>query len=169
MQVKEAIENRRSVRKYLPKLVPDQKLNNVLEAARLAPSAHNSQSWKFVVVKDEILRNTLAEIANQGFISQAPVIIAAVGLDPKDVMKAGVPSYAVDLAIAVDHMTLQAVEEGLATCWIGSFDQDAAKELLEIPMEYIIVALLPLGYPGDTVKPKLRKSLEQIVSFDTFK
>lgn len=170
MDVSEAIKQRRSVRAYKSKQVPEEKLQKVLNAARLAPSAHNAQDWKFVVVKDEEKRKKLAEAASdQEFIAQAPIIIAAVSLNPKEIMGCDVPSYAVDLAIAVDHITLQAIEEGLGTCWIGAFSQDKVKEILNIPKNYKVVVLLPLGFPADTPSPKIRKELNEIVCFDTFK
>jgi len=168
MEVFEAIKNRRSVRKYRPDPVPEDKLKKVLEAARLAPSAHNEQEWKFVVVQDEKRRKELSEAAGQSFIAEAPVVIAAVSLNPEHIMGCGVPAFAVDLAIAVDHMTLQAVEEGLGTCWIGAFNQDRVKKILHIPEECKVVALLPLGFPADKAGPKSRKSFEEIVSFEEF-
>lgn len=169
MDVKEAIKQRRSVRSYKPDAVPEESLNRVLEAARLAPSAHNAQAWRFVVVKDEEKKQQLARAAhNQDFVAAAPIVIAAVALEPERMMSCNVPSYAVDLAIAVDHMTLQAVEEGLGTCWIGAFSQEEVKEILGVLEECKVVALLPLGYPADEPRGKMRKRLDEIVSFDSF-
>lgn len=168
METFEAIKNRRSVRSYKAETVPEEKLKKVLEAARLAPSAHNAQDWKFVVVKDAKKRAKLSEVAGQSFIAEAPVIIAAVGLDPEHIMRSGVPAYAINLAIAVDHMTLAAIEEGLGTCWIGAFNQEEVKEVLKIPEEYKIVVLLLLGFPADEPGPKNRKKLEEITSTDSF-
>jgi len=169
MEVFEAIKKRYSVRSYKSDPIPEEKLKKVLEAARLAPSAHNAQEWKFIVVKDEQKRKKLAEAAmNQTFVGEAPVVIAAVSLNPEHIMSCEVPAYAVDLAIAVDHMTLQAVEEGLGTCWIGAFNQQRVKEILNIPQRYKVVALLPLGYPADSPTPKERKSLEEIVCYENF-
>ncbi|MDI6882864.1 MAG: nitroreductase family protein [Patescibacteria group bacterium] len=169
MEVFEAIKNRRSVRDYKSTEVPEEKLKRILEAARLAPSAHNAQDWKFIVVKDARKRKELAEAAyNQSFIAEAPVIIVAVSLDPEHIMSCGVPAFAVDLAIAVDHITLQAVEEGLGTCWIGAFSQEEVKRILNIPENCKVVALLPIGFPADKPRPKIRKSLEEIISFEEF-
>lgn len=168
MEVSEAIKNRYSCRDYKADPVPEDKLNKVLEAARLAPSAHNAQERKLVVVKDFKKRKEVAEAAGQSFIAEAPVIIAAVALDPENVMRSGTPTYAVDLAIAVDHMTLQAMEEGLGTCWIGAFGQEEVKKVLNIPKEYKVVVLLPLGFPADKPKTKSRKSLNEIISEDSF-
>lgn len=170
MELKEAIRTRQSVRDYMDKPVPQEKLLSVLEAARLAPSASNRQRWKFVVVRDAKTREELARAAGgQSHVRRAPVIIAAVATMPEHVMKCGVPAYAVDLAIAVDHMTLAAVDEGLGTCWVGFFSQEEARKLLRIPENYRIVALLTLGFPRQESGPKERKSLDAIVCYETFK
>ncbi|MFC2009241.1 nitroreductase family protein, partial [Chloroflexota bacterium] len=114
MDVHEAILTRRSVRDYGDTPIPDESLMKVLEAARLAPSASNQQNWRFIVVKEESRRRGVAKAANnQMWIAGAPVIIAAVATEPKSIMTCGVPRYAVDLAIAVDHITLAAAAEGL--------------------------------------------------------
>ena len=164
MEVFEAIKNRYSCRSYKAENIPAEKLKKILEAARLAPSAHNAQEWRFVVVKNEKIRNKLAKAASQSFIAEAPVIIVAVSLNPEYIMSGGTPAYAVDLAIAMEHIALEAVEEGLATCWIGAFDQAKVKKILNIPEEYKVVVLMPLGYPADKPKSKIRKRLEEIVS-----
>jgi nitroreductase len=170
MYVSEAIEKRRSVRVYQNKSVPEAKLRKVLEAARLAPSSRNSQAHKFIVIKDHQLRKELAnEATSESFIVGAPVIIVAVALDPEYVMPSGVPAHPVDIAIALDHMTLVAVEEGLGTCWIGAFYQDRVKQILSIPDKYKVVALLSLGYPADSPKKKFRKPLEETVCYDSFR
>lgn len=169
MEVREAIEKRRSVRAYEDKPIPEEKLRRVLEAARLAPSASNQQPWKFVVVQDVESRKKLARAAgNESFVGEAPVVIAAVALRTDHIMRCGVHSYPVDLAIAVDHMTLAAVEEGLGSCWIGAFSQEEVKRILNIPKQYMVVALLPMGYPAEAGGLKSRKPLETIVSYETF-
>jgi nitroreductase len=170
MELTEVIEKRKSIRDYADTPVPEDKLLKVLEAARLAPSSSNRQPWKFVVVRDRKRRQELAQAAGgQTHIAKAPVVIVAVATMPELVMKSGVPNYAVDLAIAVDHMTLAAVNEGLGTCWIGAFSQDEARDVLNVPESYRIVALLPMGFPKQLEKPKIRKSLDEIVCYETFK
>jgi nitroreductase len=170
MEVFEAIKKRHSCRNYKPEAVPEEKLNRILEAARLAPSAHNEQEWKLIVVRDVKKRREVAEAAGQSFVQGAPVIIAAVATHPENLMSlsSGNPAYAIDLAITVEHIALQATEEGLGTCWIGAFSQEGVKKVLGVPEEYKVVALMSLGYPADRGKPKSRKSLEEIVSFDKF-
>jgi nitroreductase len=170
MELKEAIRKRESIRIYEDRPVPEEKLMNVLEAARLAPSASNRQPWKFVVVQERTRRQELARAANgQTFVGEAPIIIVAVATNVEHIMTCGVPSYPVDLAIAVDHMTLAAVDEGLGTCWIGAFSQEKVKEILKIPGKYTVVTLFPLGFPKRETGTKFRKSLEQIVCYETFK
>jgi len=170
MELKEAIKRRQSIRDYEDKPVPEDKLLKVLEAARLAPSGTNRQAWKFVVVREGKRRQELARAAGgQTHVARAPVVIAAVATMPEGVMICGVPDYAVDLAIAVDHMPLAAVDEGLGTCWIGAFSQEEARDILKVPENYRIVALLPLGFPKQTGRPKVRKSLDEIVCYETFK
>ena len=169
MELKEVIRKRQSTRSYLDKPVPDEKLNNILEAARLAPSASNRQPWKFIVVKKHERVQELAEAANgQKFVGEAPVIIAAVATNAEHVMPCGVPSHPVDLAIAVDHMTLAAVDEGLGTCWIGAFSQQRVKEILGIPPEHRVVVLLLIGFPEKEKAVKVRKSFEEIVCYESF-
>ncbi len=170
MELKEAILQRKSIRSYEDKAVPEDKLNAVLEAARMAPSGANRQPWKFVVVRDSEKRKQLsAASGGQGHVAEAPVVIAAVGTMPENIMVCEVPGYPVDLSIAVDHMTLAAVDEGLGTCWIGAFKQDMARDVLGVPESCKIVALLTLGYPKDAGRPKDRKSIDEIVCYDTYK
>ena len=165
MEVMEAIQKRRSVRAYEPREVEEEKLLRILEAGRLSPSASNRQERRFVVVKDAGMRKLLSEAAkNQKFVAEAPVVIVAcAAVDTDYVMACGQLAYPIDTAIAVDHMTLQAVEEGLGTCWIGAFDEDRVKKLLDIPEEVRVVSLLPMGYPADVSHPKSRMSLDEIV------
>ncbi|KPJ50371.1 nitroreductase [candidate division TA06 bacterium DG_26] len=169
MKIAELIKERRSVRSYKDMDVPDEKLISILNAARMAPSAGNRQPWKFIVVREKKKREALGRAASgQGFVAEAPVVIAAVALYPDRVMECGVPSYAVDLAIAVDHMTLAAVEEGLGTCWIGAFSQNEVRKILGIPQSHTVVTLLPLGFPADTPRSKIRRPLEEIVCYESF-
>ncbi|MFO8060428.1 MAG: nitroreductase family protein [Bacillota bacterium] len=165
----EAIQARRSVRNYKPDPVPESDLEAILEAARLAPSASNRQPWKFVVVTDPDRRAALCRAArNQAFVGQAPVVIVAVALEPDQTMMCGVERYAVDLAIAVDHITLAAADRGLGTCWIGAFDQEQARTIAGVPDQYKVVTVLPLGYPADEPRPKSRKTLNEIVCREVF-
>jgi nitroreductase len=167
MTVMEAIKERRSVRGYQERPVEKEKLEIVLEAARLAPSASNRQEWRYVVATDKATRKKLCEAAsNQPFVAEAPVVIAACADTNNHVMKCRQPCYPIDVTISIDHITLAAVEAGLGTCWIGSFDEDQVKEILEIPKAIRVVQLLTLGYPADKPKSKSRLPLEQIVRYE---
>ena len=169
MELMEAIKKRESVRSYENRPVPEEKLLKVLEAARLAPSASNRQRWKFIVVRDAERRHQLSRATGgQRHVAQAPVVIAAVSTMPEYVMRCEVPAYPVDLAIAVDHMTLAAVDEGLGTCWVGAFSQDEARAVLGVPDDCKVVVLLPLGFPQQDRREKTRKSLDEIVCYETF-
>jgi len=158
MDVFEAIRTRRSIRKYRPELVPEEKLEMILEAARLAPSAGNRQPWRFVVVQNVDRKKALAEVANnQAFLKDAAAIIVAVG-DPE----ASARWYEKDTMIALEHMVLAATALGYGTCWIGAFDEDAAKRLLRIPARMKVVAILPIGVSSEKPAPKPRKELSEI-------
>ena len=136
----------------------------VLESGRLSPSAGNRQERRFIVIRDAKKRQSLSEAArNQRFAAQAPVVIAACSVETEYTMSCGQLAYPIDTAIAVDHMTLSAVEEGLGTCWIGAFDEKKVKEILNVPDNVRVVALLPLGYPSAIPLPTSRKSLDEIV------
>ena len=164
MDVLEAIQQRYSVRQYRPQPVESEKLERVLEAARLAPSAGNRQEWRFVVVTDDQTRQQMMEAASgQAFVGQAPVVIAACAETDERAMMCGQASYPIDVAIALEHIALQATEEGLGTCWVGAFDEAAVKQILDIPQAIRVVELMPLGYPADQPKPKQRLALDEIV------
>ena len=169
MELKAVIEKRKSIRDYKDTSVPEDKLLRILEAARLAPSGGNRQPWKFIVVREVKRRQELCRAAGgQNHVGNAPVVIAAVATAPEGLMGCGVPGYAVSLAIAVDHMTLAATEEGLGTCWIGAFSQEEARDILKVPESCQIVCLLTLGFPNETGRLKVRKPIEEIVCYETF-
>lgn len=168
MDVMEAIRTRKSVRSFLDKPIEDEKFEAILEAARLAPSASNRQEWRFVVVKDKVMREKLAEAAKgQSFVGEAAVVIAACAEGVDHVMPCGLLSYPIDVAIALDHITLAAVELGLGTCWIGAFDEAKVKSLLGIPNEIRVVELMPLGYPAEpSARTKSRIGIDDIVKHE---
>jgi nitroreductase len=169
MDVFTAISQRSSVRAYRSADVEEEKLRKVLEAARLSPSASNRQEWKFIVVKDKETRKKLARAAfGQSFIGEAPVVIVACGTDSKTIMGCGQPTHTVDVSIACAYLILQAYELGLGTCWIGAFKEDEAKKILHVPKDVRIVAMTPLGYPGEPPSPKIRKRLDEIICRETY-
>ncbi len=168
MNVMAAIKTRKSVRSYLARPVEDEKLEAVLEAARLAPSAANRQEWRFVIVRERETRKKLAAVAGgQIFVGEAPVVIVACAQTDGHVMGCGQLCYPIDVAIALDHMSLAAVELGLGSCWIGLFDEKRVKEILHIPDDIRVVELMPLGYPSDpSAIAKDRLPLDRIVKYE---
>ncbi len=168
--IMEAILKRRSVRNYLDKPVEEEKLMEVLEAGRLAPSACNNQPWKLVVVKNPETRKSLAVACdNQSFVGTAPVIIVGCITGKGFNMGGWYNSNILDLALALDHMTLQAAYLGLGTCWIGAFNEKEVKKLLDIPENVRVAAILTLGYPrNEHVYEKDRKQLEELISLEKF-
>jgi nitroreductase len=150
MDVYEAIRTRKSVRAWSEQPVEEDRLERVLSAARLAPSARNGQEWRFVVVSDPVLRRRLGvEAAAQEFVAAAPIVLACCAETDGRVMRCGQAAYPIDVAIAMDHLSLAATAEGLGSCWIGSFDEGKVREILSIPSAVRVVQLMPLGYPRD--------------------
>ena len=144
-----------------------EKLLKVLEAGRLAPSARNLQDWKFIIVKDQEKRQRLSTAAmGQPSVAQAPVVIAACGTETEYIMPCGQYTYPIDVAISVDHMSLEAIDQGLGTCWIGAFDEDRIKKILGVPEKIRVVIMLTLGYPAESPSARPRKKLEEIVAYD---
>lgn len=170
MDVYDAIRTRKSVRSYLDKPVPDTVLRRLLDAARMAPSASNRQEWRFIVVRNPETRMHLMQAAKgQAFVAEAPVVLACCAETDGHVMTCGQPCYPIDVAIAIDHLTLAAVTEGLGTCWIGAFEEEAVQVVLGIPRGVRVVELLTLGYPVDPESTsKQRLSLRDIVKYETW-
>ncbi len=168
MNVFEAIRKRSSVRNFLDKPIEEDVLMDVLEMGRLAPSAKNRQEWRFIVVRDPELRRRISEAANgQSFVGKAPVVIIACAVVDRYVMSCGQPSYPIDVAIALDHISLAAVECGLGTCWIGAFKEEEVKKILGIPEEVRVVGLMPIGYHVfQKVEDKNRLSFDKIGKYD---
>lgn len=173
------VSNRQSDRAYLDKLVEEDKLLRCLEAARLAPSACNSQPWTFVVVNDKILKNKIADTTSNRllplnhFTKQAPVHIvivqelanltSSIGRAIKD------KDYTlIDIGIAAEHFCLQAASEGLGSCMIGWFNEKKVKSLLNIPANKRPLLIITLGYSADTLREKKRKSIEKITRFNNY-
>jgi len=168
MHVLEAIRNRYSCRTYQDRPVERDVLDRVLEAARLAPSARNLQDWRFVVVTGAEKRAQLSAAANnQRFVAAAPVVI--VGCSVSDhVMRCGQAVGPIDVAIALEHIALQAAAEGLGTCWVGSFYPDQVRAVLGIPDEVQVVELMTLGRPADAKPAPQREPVERIVSWEAW-
>jgi len=178
MDVFECIKIRRSVRDYLDKPIPGEHLTRLLNVLRAAPSAANRQPWKFIVVTDPEKRRAVVErCGGQRFLAQAPVTIIGCGLTEQAWHGMGgnktASSEDVDLAIALDHLTLAAAALGLGTCWVGAFDEACFKKLFNVPANVKIVALTPLGYPKDKASFRpfaegARKALDEIICYDSY-
>jgi nitroreductase len=167
MDFSELIKARYSVRAYKPDPVEDHKLAQVLEAARLAPTAANRQPFQIMVIHTAGREDELKRVYNRGWFVQAPLVLCACGIPADNWVRMDGKNYNdVDVAIAMDHLILAAADIGLGTCWIAAFDPAAAREVLNLPDEVEPVAFTPLGYPADTLRPKSRKPLETLVRYE---
>lgn len=175
------VKKRKSVRIYLDNPVEKEKIEQCIEAARLAPSAENVQPWSFIIIddikiKEEFCKKVFSGIySTMKFPGKAPVIIIA--LAKPDILAnklgafiQGTQYYLLDMGIAGEHIALQAAELGLGTCWIGWFNEKEARKFLNVPSDYKIVYLITLGYPGDTTaSPRKKKELKEIISYNGLK
>ncbi len=169
MALLKQIQQRYSVRMYQQRPVEKEKLETILQAARLAPSAKNMQEWRFIIVQAADTRKKLCAAANnQTFVGDAPLVIAGCSAITDYTMRCGQLSYPIDVTIAMEHMALQAVAEGLGTCWVGSFYEDQVKAILGIPPAARVVELMTLGYPADTPHAKSRLPLGQIACHESW-
>lgn len=199
MDVSEAIKRRRSIRRFKPDPIPEEKIRLLLESARLAPSGTNTQPWRFIVVKDDDTKAKLQKAShNQRHIKRAPVVIVCcadlrafkefpkrvdelieTGALPERTRKVFIPylkkgmntvtkdalmiAAAANVAIAVEHIVLQAVEIGLGTCWVRWYEDNKVREILEIPEHIEVMTLLPVGIPDEDPVQRPRLELGQIV------
>ncbi len=181
MKFLDLVKTRQSVRKYLDKPVEREKIERCLEAARLAPSASNSQPWSFVVIDDPKLKEAVAKetfsqlISFNRFSLKAPVLIIIISERPgflnkvAEVIKDKQLSL-IDIGIATEHFCLQATEEGLGTCMLGWFDEKGVKKLLNIPSNKRVELIITMGYPvSKEIRPKKRKELNQIRSYNSYR
>jgi len=166
----ELIQQRYSVRSYRPDPVSAEKLQQVLEAAQLAPSAANRQPFRLIVMKTEGRESELRLIYGREWFVQAPYVIGICTVPGEAWSRADGKNYAeVDAAIAMDHLVLAAAEIGLGTCWVGAFDAAAAREVLSLPAGAEPIAFTPLGHPADLARPKRRRDLAELVHYDRWR
>ena len=167
MEFSELIKKRYSVRAYKPDLVEDEVLNQVLEAARLAPTAANRQPFQLVVIHTAGREAELKRIYPRDWFVEAPLVICACGIPAQGWTRRDGKNYTdVDVAIVMDHLILAAASLGLGTCWIAAFDPTAAREILGLPDGVEPIAFTPLGYPADQLRPKKRKALSELVRYE---
>ncbi|MGZ4894442.1 MAG: nitroreductase family protein [Halobacteriota archaeon] len=195
----DAIEKRRSIRKFKQKPVPDEQITALIEAARLAPSASNTQPWRFKIVSDYGTKAKLAEAAyHQSFVAQAPVVLVccadvqgyfegirdrsqefgkegaleetmlrvlrgrAEQLETVNVQELA-PGIAFNVAIAIEHIVLRALDFGLGSCWVRLLDEQKILAIFGWKKSIHVVALLPLGYPDETPNPRKRRAIEELI------
>ena len=170
MEFMEVVGSRRSIRKYIPKDLPEEKLANILEAARLAPSGGNRQSWKFIVIREKEMKAKVAEACSkQLWMADASVIIVGcwIPMPGRDDIR-----LARDVTMAMEHIVLAAVNEGFGTCWIGASSRrrvNALRSLLRVPPEVGINASITIGYSAAPPRQKETKKIEEIVCYESYK
>jgi nitroreductase len=169
MEFNDVVRTRRTVRAYMPEPVPKTTLQRIFENVRVAPSANNTQPWHFYVIGRPDLKLQIAKLAfSHKFVATAPLIIICCGksyLNPYGWI--GDKMFLIDCAIAMDHLTLAARNEGLGTCWISDFNHEGIKKLINIPKGYEIVMLTPLGRPVDQQAfraTRIRRTMESMVT-----
>jgi len=181
MNFLDLVRTRQSVREYLNKLVEREKIERCLEAARLAPSASNSQPWRFIVIDDPKLKEAAARktfnrlISFNRFSLQAPVLILLISERPSFFSGIGEAIKdkqfsLIDIGITAEHFCLQAVEEGLGTCILGWFNENGVKKLLSIPQQRRVELIITMGYSASNkMHPKERKEMDQIRSYNSYR
>lgn len=170
----ELAKERYSCRAYSTKEVSKEIITEILDIARVAPSAKNLQPWRFVVATSNELKDKLCDCYQASWLKTAPVIIVACGdLASSWKRSDGKDHCDIDLAIAIDHITLAATDKGLATCWICKFDVMKCAQILNLPSDIYPVALIPMGYSSEkgnySDRHLVRKGFEEIVSWDEYK
>lgn len=173
------INFRQSDRAYLSTPIEEEKINRILEAGRLAPSACNAQPWKFIVINDQELKNKIADCTSNKvlgmnhFTKQAPIHIAIIEERANFTSSAGSLIKGkhfplIDIGIAAEHICLQATAEGLGSCMLGWFDETKVKKLLNIPKSKRVPLIITIGYPEKETREKRRKDLGEIVKYNSY-
>lgn len=173
MDVFEAIKTRRSIRAFTKEKVSEEEVQRLIDAARLAPSAGNIQPWKFVIVRDARTKRRLSAAAlDQTFIEEAPVVIVVCADEARSGWRygsRGVILYCLqDTAAAVQNILLAACALGLGTCWVGAFHEEEVRKVVNTPRGMRPVAIVPVGYPAEKPSPRLKRSISEIVHYETF-
>jgi nitroreductase len=165
MSILDSILNRRSIRRYQKKEIPKGVLLQVLEAGRQAPSAVNRQPIRFVIVSDQNILKDLCDTVITRFVKEAPTVIVGCA-DVKSLMTG--KWAVVDTTIAMENMVIAAWALGIGSCWIGACNEQKVKEMLKIPKDWKVVALVTLGYPSEQPKQKRKKPIEELFNFNSF-
>ncbi|WP_460001750.1 nitroreductase family protein [Paradesulfitobacterium aromaticivorans] len=167
MELMEVVQRRRSIRAYKPDPVEPEKIAQILEAARLAPSWKNLQCWRFMIISAAEKRQGIADafpLTNPGrkAILEAPVVIILCADPDESEVWEGKDYYMLDAGLAMEHLILTATAQGLGTCWQALFSEDKMRSALGVPDNFRIVAITPLGYPAQEKNPRPRKALTEI-------
>jgi len=164
MDFLELVKSRYSCRAYKSLSVEKEKVDYILECVRYAPSAVNKQPWRFHIVSEDDDKARLQQCYNRDWFKTAPMyVIASILHDEEWVRSDGKHHGDIDIAIAVEHLCLAATEQGLATCWVCNFDAALCKQLFSLPANEEPAVVIPLGYAADEIRPKTRKTIEEIV------
>lgn len=167
MEFNEVIQARKSVRRFTPAPVPLDVVRRVLEAAILAPTWANMQGVRYIVVNEPAAVGAVKAAIGQAWVETAPVFVVAVSQERwSGKNKNGLAYYMLDVGICFEHVVLAATSEGLGTCWIGYFDEDAVRKALGVPDKLRVIAITPLGFPDDGTKPRTRKQLAEVASLN---
>ncbi len=171
MEIPEAILKRKSVRAFAPKGLTDEEIDTLIDAAVRAPSAGNMQPWGFVAVRDRGVKEELVEASHgQSFIATAPVVIVVCADPARNAQRYGDRGKTLyclqDTAAAVENIILTAAHNGLATCWIGAFDEGMAAEAVGLPTGVRPVAMIPVGYPDQDPPPRSRRPVSEVLHLD---
>lgn len=169
MNFQELLLARYSVRDYKPDPIEPDLLNQVLNAARFAPTAANRQPFKLIVIHSKGREDEIRRIYNREWFSRAPIVICACGIPGLNWIRSDGRSYLdIDIAIVMDHVSLAAADLGLGTCWVASFDVEAARDLLKIPPIVEPLIFMSLGFPADRPAGKERKPVDELFSYETW-
>ncbi|MBN1314050.1 MAG: nitroreductase family protein [Anaerolineales bacterium] len=170
MDFQQLVQTRYSVRSYKPDAIPDEVLLQVLEAGRLAPTAANRQSFSILVIHTDGREDELKSIYGRDWFVQGPIVLGVCGIPAGNWQRRedGKNFVDVDASIVMDHLILAAADLGLGTCWIGAFDPEAARRVLNLPDGVEPIVFTPLGYPSDSSqpKPKVRRQMEEVVRYE---
>jgi nitroreductase len=161
------VRARRSIRRMTDEPIPEDKLTAILEAARLAPSWRNGQCWRLIVVRDPQKRELISKGASRAeTMKTAPIVIVGCALPEQSGNRYDQAYYLVDMGIALEHLVLEATAQGLATCWIGIFDEPWIKQVLNVPEPVRVVNLIIVGHAAEQPDPRPRLSLEEMSFVD---
>lgn len=168
MEFYQVMENRKSVKSFSSQNVPQNKVDNIINAARLAPSWKNNQCWKFVLVKDKTTIKALAQAVGsdntaQKGVEEAPLVVVVCAEPNKSADINNKELYLVDTAIAMEHLILAAENEGLGTCWVAKFNEEEIRRTLVVPENFRIVALTPVGFADEKADVEARRPINEVV------